>query len=132
MSYYCTNPEVYSGDPGDPPEFESDCPFQCFKCCEEFDWEDEDRFEVNGEDVCWGCMTCCALCGEFLDDKSFPKGVVVINFRDWETNGKLSRDHCPKCAGEWIISQIIGGDDEVDTDELSREAISDLLMQAQQ
>lgn len=107
MANICTNPHVYQGDPGNPPEFISDNPIECSVCRVEFD-ADEYEFRwhtVNGKGVCGDCIETCDHCGQWLDDEAFPK-VVTIRFREWFNNGKLSLPHCPQCAGNFMISQL--------------------------
>jgi hypothetical protein len=56
MSYRCINPSCYQGDPGDPPEFESDNSVPCRTCGEEIDLDD-DEYTIHG-DVSYDCSEC--------------------------------------------------------------------------
>lgn len=117
MSYQCTNPWVYSGQPGNPPEFRSTAPVTCACCAAEMD-ADEDSFHlVFGETVCRGCVNSCHLCGEWLDDATFPwtlrnnrfaGGPISIRFRDYLADGKRSKPHCPVCAANWLLEMFTG------------------------
>ena len=122
MSYVCTNDWVYTGDPGNPPEFRSTSPISCARCCAELDADDDDFHEVYGETVCGGCIESCSICGEWLDDATFPwkldakdrrkfiGGPIAVRFRAWENDGKLSAPHCPVCAGNWLLQGFTGVD----------------------
>ena len=37
----CINPMCFQGDPGDPPEYESDCAVECGGCGNEIDLDDD-------------------------------------------------------------------------------------------
>ncbi len=37
----CVNPMCFQGDPGDPPEYVSDCAEECENCSEEIDLDDD-------------------------------------------------------------------------------------------
>jgi hypothetical protein len=56
MSRRCLNPGCYQGDPGDPPEFESDNAVVCFDCGAEIDLDD-DQF-TEGSDSDYYCEDC--------------------------------------------------------------------------
>lgn len=137
MSYLLTNPGCYQGDPGNAPEFRSDSPVQCSTCHEEFDRDDDAMHTVFDRFVCRDCVEVCDMCGEYLDDAAFPtriksnpyrwvEGPFSIRFREYENNGRLSKDHCPMCAGEHLIG-VFADDEYFALEAATKEQIATLL-----
>lgn len=87
----------------------SDLLFECSRCLQEiYDYTEIAHHRVNGQDVCGDCVRTCELCGGMLTDE-FTKGKVYeITFRDFDNDGKLTNDTCPKCASDWIIGCFVG------------------------
>ena len=57
MSWRCVNPSCYYGEPGDPPEFESDNSVECSNCNAEIDLDDDQYTgpDANGNYFCEDC-----------------------------------------------------------------------------
>ena len=68
MSYHCINPGCFTGDPGDPPEYESDNSVPCKTCGEEIDLDDDEY--TTHDDGSLECSECCPIIvdGEEEDD----------------------------------------------------------------
>lgn len=81
MSIYLANPACYQGDPGNPPEFESDNTWECSICGESYDADEDGWYEVQGHQVCYGCLPLCRCCEEHAHDDVAMlgrTGVVVV------------------------------------------------------
>lgn len=78
----CLNPECFHGDPGDPPEYESDNSADCARCGAEIDLDDEPHFEAEeGGVICPECRHRCLNCGEFIgDDQSGYEYMALGDF----------------------------------------------------
>lgn len=136
MSYICTNPHVYQGDPGNAPEFARTAAIECARCAAEMDADDDQYHLVFGEVVCGGCIDACNLCGEWLDDACFPwepgkagfiRGPISVQFREYQCDGQISQPHCPRCAGEWLLEMFTGVEFFSLDDYSDRESIAQLL-----
>ncbi len=57
MSIHCINPSCYQGDPGNPPEFESDNSIPCIHCGKSIDLDDDDcTMTSDGGYLCDACL----------------------------------------------------------------------------
>lgn len=52
------------------------------------------------QEVCSDCIKMCDLCGEWLDDDTADRGILV-NYREVANDGKLTHGHA-ECVGEWM------------------------------
>lgn len=84
MSLYCTNPQVFSGERGDPPEYASDNERECSDCGYYIDVDDEWYLTMDDGDLrCKDCAETCPACGEFIKDYS-----ITVRMRDKATGMK--------------------------------------------
>ena len=57
MSLHCMNPSCFSGDFGNPPDYQSDDPFICYGCGEVFDRDEEcGGRDEDGNLLCHYCF----------------------------------------------------------------------------
>lgn len=79
MSWHYINPSCFSGEPGDPPEYESDNSVDCASCHRRIDLDDEPHFNADeGGVICEDCRHRCVGCGEFIgDNKSGHEHMIL-------------------------------------------------------
>lgn len=109
--------------------------FECSRCLQDiYDYTEVAHHRVNGQDVCGECVRTCELCGGMLTDEFTEGTVYEITFRDFDNDGKLNVNTCPKCAADWIIGVFLGCAGTFDAEDYPREwgkdAIAQLLAQA--
>lgn len=109
--------------------------FECSRCLQEIhDYTEVAHHRVNGQDVCGDCVRSCELCGGMLTDEFTEGKVYEITFRDFDNDGKLTEDTCPKCASDWAIGTFLGCAGTFDADdypgEWGKDAITQLLAKA--
>lgn len=106
--------------------------FDCSRCLQEIhDYTEVTHYRVNGQDVCSECVNHCAC--STLDDDNFPTKVYEVRFREWANDGKLSDAHCPICAANEILGDMLGERNFDFNDfpgEWGKDAIAQLLAQA--
>lgn len=84
MSLYCSNPQVLSGERGDPPEIASDDERECSDCGSYIDMDQEPHLTLdNGDLLCGDCREICAYCGDWIKDYS-----QAVRMRDKATGLK--------------------------------------------
>lgn len=94
MSYHCVNPQCFQGDPGNPPEYESDNSEDCGECMVTVDLDDDSYLRMDDDTIrCQDCRQTCTACGEWATD---PKPVWLR----CPITGRLEPYCTPECAAQ--------------------------------